>query len=181
MSVFTKYDASLSMQFHKQATDLLGREHWIVTEPFVYYTDNLESNRYVAVPTGFLTDGASVPRMFWNLVPPWGRHGQSAVLHDYLCEFAKVSNGISYFPISREYCDFVFLESLDILGVKKSTKKILAIGINLYRMVARPPAPNVDLLKREIEEQIGLNYFRTGSFLLTDVQVKEIKQKFNIK
>lgn len=181
MSVFTKYDASLSMQYHKQASDLLRRDHWIVTEPFVYYTDEPETNLYVAVPTGFLTAGAATPRIFRNLIPPRGRFGQSAVLHGYLCEFAKVSNGKTYFTVSREYCDAIFLESLEILKVKKVIKEILTIVTNLYRIFARPPAPNVNLIKREIEEQIGLNYFRSGSFLLTDVQVKEIKHKFNIK
>lgn len=36
------------------------------------------------VPEGFVSDGASVPRVFWSLFPPVGRYFLAAVLHDYL-------------------------------------------------------------------------------------------------
>lgn len=37
------------------------------------------------VPTGFKTDFASVPRLLFWLFPAWGRYGEAAVLHDWLC------------------------------------------------------------------------------------------------
>lgn len=36
------------------------------------------------VPIGFVTDGASVPRIFWMLFPPVGRYFLAAALHDWL-------------------------------------------------------------------------------------------------
>jgi hypothetical protein len=38
----------------------------------------------VRVPAGFVTDLASVPRAFWQLKRPEGRHAYAAVIHDYL-------------------------------------------------------------------------------------------------
>lgn len=38
----------------------------------------------VSVPEGFVTDFASVPRIFWTVLPRDGRYAYAAVLHDYL-------------------------------------------------------------------------------------------------
>jgi hypothetical protein len=38
----------------------------------------------VDVPTGFVTDFASVPRAFWSILPPDGEYTYAAILHDYL-------------------------------------------------------------------------------------------------
>jgi len=38
----------------------------------------------VNVPTGFVTDFASVPRAFWSILPPDGEYTYAAILHDYL-------------------------------------------------------------------------------------------------
>ena len=46
----------------------------------------------VTVPAGFQSDGASTPRIFWSIIPPWGIYGQAAVLHDYLCQTRSVVN-----------------------------------------------------------------------------------------
>jgi hypothetical protein len=38
----------------------------------------------VTVPIGFVSDGASVPRLLWFIFPPVGRYFQAAVVHDWL-------------------------------------------------------------------------------------------------
>ncbi|MBI3775330.1 MAG: DUF1353 domain-containing protein [Gammaproteobacteria bacterium] len=38
----------------------------------------------VTVPIGFVTDFASIPRVFWSLLPPDGNYTYPAVIHDYL-------------------------------------------------------------------------------------------------
>jgi len=40
------------------------------------------------VPKGFLTDGASSPRIFWGIVSPF-LNPKSSCYHDYLCSIAK--------------------------------------------------------------------------------------------
>lgn len=49
----------------------------------VFYSKVL--GREVIVPEGFISDGASVPQLFWNLFPPFGMYLESAIVHDYLC------------------------------------------------------------------------------------------------
>lgn len=36
------------------------------------------------IPKGFISDGASVPRLFWSVFPPVRDYFGSALLHDYL-------------------------------------------------------------------------------------------------
>jgi hypothetical protein len=38
----------------------------------------------VHVPKGFITDGATVPRVFWPIFPPISMYLEATVLHDYL-------------------------------------------------------------------------------------------------
>ncbi len=38
----------------------------------------------LVVPKGFVTDFASVPRLFWSLLPPMGRYGYAALFHDFV-------------------------------------------------------------------------------------------------
>jgi hypothetical protein len=43
----------------------------------------------VLVPAGFQFDGASTPRVFWSIIPPFKDVKAAACVHDYLCEAAK--------------------------------------------------------------------------------------------
>jgi hypothetical protein len=38
----------------------------------------------VDVPIGFVTDLASIPRVFWAILPPHARYSYPAIIHDYL-------------------------------------------------------------------------------------------------
>mgnify|MGYP001206222236 CR=1 FL=1 len=43
-----------------------------------------EGYEAVTVPFGFVTDFASIPRVFWSVLPPDGTYAYAAVVHDYL-------------------------------------------------------------------------------------------------
>lgn len=81
---------------------------WEVARSFSYYVGKRGSKDVVHVPKGFTTDFASVPRLFWIILPPDGKYTQSAVLHDF-----------GYFSQkrSRKEVDRMFLESMKVLGV----------------------------------------------------------------
>lgn len=38
----------------------------------------------IRVPKGFVTDLASIPRIFWSLLPPTATYAYPAIIHDYL-------------------------------------------------------------------------------------------------
>ena len=80
-------------------------KHWELAHTFGYTS---RGGRSFQVPRGFVTDFASVPRALWSLIPPWGKHGQAAVLHDYLYQEQ---------PTSRGKADKLLLEACKVLGV----------------------------------------------------------------
>jgi hypothetical protein len=45
--------------------------------------------RGIIVPIGFAFDGASAPRIFWFIIPPFKRTKKAACIHDWLCRGAK--------------------------------------------------------------------------------------------
>ncbi len=41
----------------------------------------------ITVPKGYITNGADVPRAFWNIIPPFQpKFLPAIVVHDYLCD-----------------------------------------------------------------------------------------------
>lgn len=46
--------------------------------------DQASSFQSVVVPKGFVTDLASIPRVFWSLLRPDGEYAYSAIIHDYM-------------------------------------------------------------------------------------------------
>ena len=58
-------------------------DYWYLTSPLDWTWED-PSRAPIAVPVGFTTDFASVPSMFWSVVPPTGRYGLAAVVHDWL-------------------------------------------------------------------------------------------------
>ena len=77
---------------------------WILLDEFVYIT---KSGLIVKVPKNFKTDFASVPRLFWRILPVWGSYGEAAVVHDYLYSQGK---------ISRRDADLIFLGAMEESG-----------------------------------------------------------------
>lgn len=61
-----------------------GKEYKIL-ETFTYYKTN-QKHIKIKVEKDFITDFASVPRIFWIFYPPFGTYTKPAVLHDRLCE-----------------------------------------------------------------------------------------------
>jgi len=81
---------------------------WKLVEPFRYRVGSMDSDNIIAVPVDTITDFASIPRMFWSILPPWGRYGKAAVLHDYLYKAGGCT---------RLYADYILHEAMGVLGV----------------------------------------------------------------
>lgn len=79
--------------------------------------------RPVVVPGGFETDFASVPRILWAVIPPWGKYSAAAVAHDWLYHKGK---------FSRWTCDAFFREHMRELGVGRLTRWIMWAGVRLF-------------------------------------------------
>lgn len=59
-----------------------------VARPFIFRD---MAGRLWRVPAGFISDGASIPRVFWWLIghPLMGDYRRAALVHDFACEMLK--------------------------------------------------------------------------------------------
>lgn len=58
---------------------------YILLQPISWAPEKIQATLpSVTAPRGFVTDFASVPRLFWTLLPPDGIYTYAAVLHDFL-------------------------------------------------------------------------------------------------
>ena len=64
--------------------EYIDGQKWKVTKEFDYLVTWPDPNTAIRVPVGFVTDFASIPRVFWDWIPPTGAYGKAAVVHDYL-------------------------------------------------------------------------------------------------
>lgn len=92
------------------------------------YCTEVEAYGVITVPKGFVTDYASVPRGLWNLFPPQGKYSAGAVVHDYLYRRTL---------LDRAFCDRVFLEAMEGLGVSWFSRHTIYRAVRLFGGAAR--------------------------------------------
>lgn len=86
----------------------------------------------IVVPAGFTSDGASVPRLLWALMPAWGDKGtRAAILHDYLLSIIPKVPGAAY-RTDRKAADAQFYDALIALGVPKWRARLCWLGVRAY-------------------------------------------------
>lgn len=159
MSTFVRFTSQDKIQYDSAASDILGKDHWRVLEKFRYYVGKEDSDTFIDVPAGYLTDGASIPRIFHSVICPWGRHGQAAIVHDYLCEYltltkrVTINDKVYHIPtkITRKECDFIFLEAMRVLEVKPIRRKIMHVAVSSYRVLGRVSEPSLNIHKLKLE------------------------------
>lgn len=92
-------------------------DFWKINKNFVYIS---KAGTGIIVQRDFVTNFATVPRIFRNIVQPWGKHGKAAVIHDF-CYFKRI--------YTRKRCDKLFLEAMEFSGVGYFKRHFM------YRMV----------------------------------------------
>ena len=93
---------------------------WILDKPLEYATSEGIS---IIVPTGFVTDLASIPFGFKSLFPVNGKSRKAAVIHDYM-----YSN--KYYK--RRYADKVFNEAMLESGVSTWRRRLMYRAVRLF-------------------------------------------------
>ena len=93
---------------------------WELIKPFEYHPD---SGEVIRVPEEFLTDFASIPRIFWTIIgSPTGRYGPAAIIHDYLYVI-KI--------YSRRKSDRIFFKAMAILKVPYLKRFLMYLAVRL--------------------------------------------------
>lgn len=98
--------------------------HVTLMESLVYETKRGER---LVVPAGLESDGASVPRIFWRLIPPFGKYYLPALLHDWLYGCTLKTKG---------FCDRTFLEAMLSVGVGRLTAEVIYLGVKYGGFIA---------------------------------------------
>lgn len=101
----------------------LNDKDWKLIESFEYHVGSYPSNEIIQVPKEFITDFASVPQLFWFILPPWGTYGKAAVIHDYC-----YNKGL--FP--RKRCDDILLEAMIVLDVAHWKRKAIYDAVRIF-------------------------------------------------
>lgn len=79
----------------------------------------------VVIPSNSLSDGASVPRIFWNIFSPFdGDYFDAAVLHDVLYRDKDT-------PFTRAQADSIFLEAMESVGVAWIKRSLVYQAVRL--------------------------------------------------
>ncbi len=97
-----------------------------VHKTFSYYSTIAKA--WIIVPHGFITDGATIPRVFWSWIGhPWGKYRQAAVLHDFLYATAVYTQKLS---------DSVFLEAMQVLRVGWVRRHVMFAVVRSFGWIA---------------------------------------------
>lgn len=97
--------------------------HAILLEPLTVLVDYC----LITVPEGFETDFASVPRLFWNIIPPTGKYARAAVVHDFL---------YTNHSFDRKKCDRIFYLLMREDGVNWFTANAMWAAVRAFGFAA---------------------------------------------
>lgn len=87
----------------------IGKRMWKVQEDFTFHY-----GKTVTVPKGFITDGASVPRIFWWFLDPATELFEAGVVHDYMLSIedkrahVALYKAAQYYRVPKYKCKIVF-------------------------------------------------------------------------
>jgi hypothetical protein len=101
-----------------------------LVEGFEYHIGSLNTNIVIEVPAGFVTDYASIPRIFQNIISTYGQHGKAAVIHDYLYQMVRENR------FNRAIADAIFYEAMGVLGVGFIKRYIMYLAVRCFGWAA---------------------------------------------
>ena len=94
--------------------------------PLIYYSELLDKK--ILVTSGFCSDGASVPQVFWGIFPPFGKYLESAVVHDFFYYLARKNSAI----VDKYTADKIFLESMTIQKIPRHRREIMYWAVDKF-------------------------------------------------
>ncbi|EBH3676593.1 DUF1353 domain-containing protein [Salmonella enterica] len=102
--------------------EMLEHYRWRVYEPFEFYLRD-DNSDVIEGPAGFVTDLATIPRIFWTILPPDGKYAKAAIIHDWMYDNALRT---------KKEADKIFLDGMTVLGVPKWKRIIMYYAVRLF-------------------------------------------------
>ena len=80
------------------------------------------------IPAGFVSDGSTVPRLFWGIFPAVSSYFWATVLHDYLLSIGT----------NRMKADIAFKEAMAHENVSKPVIFVKLFFVTIYGFIKKP-------------------------------------------
>ena len=114
----------------------MGWRLWRLAEPLIYEVGGRGSGRVILVSKGFITDGPSIPRLLWSILPVWASWSRAGVVHDYLCYLIALNNPHPEAP-TRDHADRIFFEAMEAPQCRLGSEVPALLGRTLWDLVQR--------------------------------------------
>lgn len=151
MDRFVSFTAKPVIYYDDEASEILGGDYYRVAESFRYYLGENYAEQWVYIPAGMLTDLASIPRLVWNILPPTGKYGAAAIVHDRLCNTLQITQAGKLIDIPRKKADQILGEAMEVLQVPWIKRVTISSAVALHRWVMRVDKPVISELQLKLE------------------------------
>jgi uncharacterized protein DUF1353 len=101
--------------------------YFVKEGPISWRPNTGDTPQQVVVPEGFVSDLASIPRIFWQILRPTGRYAYAAIVHDYLYWTQARS---------REEADEIFRIAMEDSKVEAATVRTLYEAVRQFGQAA---------------------------------------------
>ena len=144
------------VSYADDASLLLEKDYWYLKHPLKVDITMGDDFYEIHIPKGYLTDGASVPRILWSIWPKWDKSHKAVILHDYLCEYGIVTINGKPTQISREEIDKIFLLALKYGGLSKLKYSIMYGAVRTHATIKGGRFVKLNKTKLQLEDELRL-------------------------
>ena len=102
-------------------------------------TEYVGEHEVIRIPSDFPTDLASVPRLFWALLPPNGSYERAAVVHDWACVHLATGDCV----VSSRDADGLFRRIAREEGTGLLTRWHLWAGVRVGALLNKHRRPGI--------------------------------------
>lgn len=93
-------------------------------ELYLPLQEQLSDGYLLSVPSGYVTDFASVPPLLWSFFPPIGKYNRAAVVHDFLYDMQYREKELGEYE-ARKFADDEFLRIANRIDEKNRVRHYL--------------------------------------------------------
>ena len=85
----------------------------------------------IHVRRGFVTDFASIPKIFRIIIPKLGRWNKAALIHDAIYQDRSFCLNALRHRLTRQDADLIFLDAMTDLGVAKWKRTLMYLSVRV--------------------------------------------------
>lgn len=143
-----------SIVYSPSVSKMFGRNYWYLGEDVQYTINNDRDTYEFLIERGYLTDGATVPRLLWSIVPLWDECALAVVAHDFLCNYGWVVKNGKLTKLERAEIDKLFLHLLDFSNVAKFKYWMMYIAVRVFATTSGHKDPSISRRKEDAQTSI---------------------------